>query len=150
MSPIDGRDVRRSLHKRARVATGARNPHTPLSRSSDGCRRRSRDLNWRRDARVYHRDVTPPPWMLREIERRARSVLSRLPIGDVDLHELASLALDLVTNLKFEAPYRDAPTHEAPDAEDELTAMATLERQLSECRAELLSVRREIQTLRKG
>jgi len=88
--------------------------------------------------------------MLREIERRARSVLSRLPIGDVDLHELASLALDLVTNLKFEAPYRDAPTHEAPDAEDELTAMATLERQLSECRAELLSVRREIQTLRKG
>jgi hypothetical protein len=88
--------------------------------------------------------------MLREIEQRARNILSRAPIGDVDLHELATLALELVTKFDCGAPYRSANPATVPSTDDDLTAMASLERQLSECRAELLALRRELETLQKG
>jgi hypothetical protein len=93
--------------------------------------------------------VDPPPWILREIERRARNVLAREPTGDVDLHELASLALEFVTKFSQGSPYRSAPSPEPPGEDEALSAMATLERQLEDCRAELQSTRRDLETLRK-
>lgn len=86
--------------------------------------------------------------MVREIEARARAILAREPTGDVDVHELAMLALDLVTRLEGDHPYRAAPTaHTGPDAN--LAEMAALERQLAECRAELVRLERRLETFEK-
>ena len=83
--------------------------------------------------------------MVHEIELRARSILTREPTGDVDVHELATLSLDLVTRFANEHPYRGPTTAMKDDAQ--LGEMAALERQLAECRAEIVSLKRRLETL---
>lgn len=78
--------------------------------------------------------------MTREIASRARSILAREPTGDVDAHELATLALDLVTRLDAGHPYRGT-SDETSDPE-KLGEIAALERQLAECRAEIVRLKR--------
>jgi hypothetical protein len=84
--------------------------------------------------------------MVREIEQRARSILAREPVGDVDVHELATLALDLVTRIENDSPYRGSQPP-APDAQ--LGEMAALERQLAECQAEIAMLTRRLEMLDK-
>jgi hypothetical protein len=84
--------------------------------------------------------------MVREIAVRARSILAREPTGDVDVHELAMLSLDLVTRLG-DQPYRGESIPTGPDAQ--LTEMAALERQLAECRVELARALQRLETLEK-
>lgn len=88
--------------------------------------------------------------MVREIALRARSILAREPTGDVDVHELAMLSLDLVTRLdpskNDEQPYRG---EKAPAPDAQLGEMAALERQLAECRVELTRALKRLETLEK-
>ena len=84
--------------------------------------------------------------MFREIEQRARSILARDPVGDVDVHELATLALDLVTRIEDDSPYRGS---QAPAPDAQLGEMAALERRLAECQAEIVRLTRRLETLEK-
>jgi hypothetical protein len=80
--------------------------------------------------------------MTREIAARARNILAREPTGDVDAHELATLALDLVTRLENDHPYRG--TTDSTSDPEKLGEVAALERQLAECRAELVRLQRRL------
>jgi hypothetical protein len=88
--------------------------------------------------------------MIRELARRARAILARLPTGDVDAHELATLALDAVARLEEQHPYRAEPARAADASDTVLAEMASLERQLAECRAQLEEARRELEAHTKA
>jgi hypothetical protein len=102
--------------------------------------------------------VSLPSWLVGEIGRRARAILAREPTGDVDVHELATLALDLVTRLEQDPSYRGTPpaaghrrneaASDDPDAT--LSEMAALERELGRCKLELQVARRALERLTKG
>jgi hypothetical protein len=91
--------------------------------------------------------------MLREMARRARAVLAREPTGDVDVHELATLALDLIAHLDRDPSYRASgllpiPSPPGNDGErGQLSEMASLERELSRCRGELEAAQRALEEL---
>jgi hypothetical protein len=82
--------------------------------------------------------------MIRELGRRARAVLARPATGDVDAHELATLALDAVARLEVHHPYRAEPARAAGTPDTVLAEMASLERQLADCRAQLEEAQREL------
>jgi hypothetical protein len=88
--------------------------------------------------------------MIRELARRARAVLARPATGDVDAHELATLALDAVAQLEEQHPYRAEPTRAASAPDTVLAEMASLERQLADCRAQLEEARRELEAHTKA
>jgi hypothetical protein len=92
--------------------------------------------------------VITPAWMVREIALRARSILAREPTGDVDVHELATLSLDLVTRIEVDHPYRGSSTAAQDDVQ--LVEVSALERQLAECRAEIVRLTRRLETLEKA
>jgi hypothetical protein len=87
--------------------------------------------------------------MTREISRRARSVLARPATGDVDAHELATLALDAVAQLEEQHPYRADPARARQGTDAVLAEMASLERQLGECRAQLAECRAQLEEARR-
>jgi hypothetical protein len=82
--------------------------------------------------------------MIRELARRAQAVLARPATGDVDAHELATLALDAVARLEGQHPYRAEPVRAAQTPDTVLAEMASLERQLADCRAQLEEAQREL------